>query len=157
MASFEASPRDVSSGSSIHTTFTAERLFAALPELECRGGAAMTSTPDTVILFGGTNREQKHFNDLWVCSRTDPSSWQQVHASGDIPPPRSGSSITAFNSTFVFLFGGINFEDEAVYNDLYTLNTVTWEWKYVGEAGAIVGARNSHTLNTLPLVSSSDC
>lgn len=34
---------------------------------------------------------------------------------------------------------------------------VTWEWKYVGEAGALVGARNSHTLNTLPLVSSSSC
>ena len=29
---------------------------------------------------------------------------------------------------------------------------MTWEWKYVGEAGAHIEARNSHTLNILPIV-----
>jgi hypothetical protein len=46
----------------------------------------------------------------------------------------------------IFLFGGIDFENEAIYNDLYMLDTVSWDWKYVGEAGEEIPARNSHIL-----------
>lgn len=66
----------------------------------------------------------------------------------------------------MFLYGGIDFAEEVVYNDLYTLNIgnyslyllifvsklkiILWletlEWKYVGESGAEIPKRNSHSL-----------
>lgn len=46
-----------------------------------------------------------------------------MSASGDVPPARSGASMCSFAPHILMLFGGINFEEEAVYNDLYTLNT----------------------------------
>jgi len=49
----------------------------------------------------------------------------------------------------VFLFGGIDFSEEVSYNDLYVLNTLSWEWKYVGEAGSEIISRNSHSLEVL--------
>jgi hypothetical protein len=45
----------------------------------------------------------------------------QIEASGDIPPPRSGHAMCQFGR-HLLLFGGIDFENEAIYNDLYTLN-----------------------------------
>jgi hypothetical protein len=41
---------------------------------------------------------------------------------GDVPPARSGQSMCQFGR-HIFLFGGIDFENEAIYNDLYMLNT----------------------------------
>jgi hypothetical protein len=64
---------------------------------------------------------------------------------GDVPPARSGQSMCQFGR-HIFLFGGIDFENEAIYNDLYMLDTVSWDWKYVGEAGEEIPARNSHIL-----------
>jgi Kelch motif len=72
----------------------------------------------------------------------------QVETTGDVPSPRSGHSTVAYGK-LMFLFGGINFTDEAVYNDLYVLNTATWEWKYVGEKGEIIQERNSHSLEII--------
>ncbi len=46
----------------------------------------------------------------------------KIEAAGDVPPPRSGHACCAFGKN-MFLFGGIDFENEAVYNDLYILNT----------------------------------
>jgi hypothetical protein len=47
---------------------------------------------------------------------------------------------------YILLSGGIDFAEEAVYNDVYMLDTETWIWMYVGEAGEIVTPRNSHSL-----------
>jgi hypothetical protein len=49
----------------------------------------------------------------------------------------------------IFLFGGIDFTEEIAYNDLYVLNTLTWEWKYIGEAGQEIVSRNAHSLEVL--------
>ncbi len=45
-----------------------------------------------------------------------------VRATGDVPMPRSGHSVVAYGK-YMFLFGGIDFTEEAVFNDLYILNT----------------------------------
>lgn len=50
---------------------------------------------------------------------------------------------------YVFLFGGIDFIEEAVYNDIYILDTRSWTWGYVGEGGHEVLGRNSHTMSIL--------
>lgn len=75
-------------------------------------------------------------------------TWKKVQTSGDIPQPRSGHATCSYNN-FLFLFGGIDFAEESVYNDLYVLNLNTFTWKYVGETGAEIAARNSHSLGIL--------
>ena len=37
--------------------------------------------------------------------------------------PRSGHSVVPFGNKYLLLFGGIDFTENAVYNDLYALNT----------------------------------
>lgn len=76
------------------------------------------------------------------------SSSLKIQVTGDIPGERSGHATASFGR-FVFLFGGINFAEESVYNDLYILNTDTWEWSYVGEKGEQIRERNSHSLDIL--------
>ncbi len=49
-------------------------------------------------------------------------TWEKITTKGDVPPPRSGHSMCQFGK-HIFLFGGIDFENEAIYNDLYMLNT----------------------------------
>ncbi|RYG95033.1 hypothetical protein EON65_56580, partial [archaeon] len=58
--------------------------------------------------------------------------------------PRSGHTLTPYGP-YVFLFGGIDFSEESVYNDLYILDTMAWEWHYVGEKGIEIPARNAHS------------
>jgi hypothetical protein len=45
-----------------------------------------------------------------------------IKTHGDIPMPRSGHSVVAYGK-YMLLFGGIDFTEEAVYNDLYILDT----------------------------------
>lgn len=41
-----------------------------------------------------------------------------VNAAGDVRMPRSGHSVVAYRK-YMFLFGGLDFIEEAVFNDLY--------------------------------------
>ncbi len=71
--------------------------------------------------------------------------WVKKTTKGDVPTVRSGHAVAAFGR-MMFLFGGIDFAEEADYNDLYVLNIDTLTWRYVGEAGVEIKARNSHTM-----------
>lgn len=75
-----------------------------------------------VIVFGGADREQTHFQDMLVYGGDAGSNFSTVKASGDVPMPRSGHSVIAYGK-FLFLFGGIDFAEEAAFNDLYILDT----------------------------------
>lgn len=129
---------------------SSEKWFDSINNLAPRGGASLITTPDFILLFGGANREQEHFNDVWVYSKKTASKkkpkWVKVECTGDVPPPRSGQAVCTYMGS-VFLFGGMDAENEAIYNDLYSLDTAKWEWNYVGEAGETITARNSHSLH----------
>ena len=45
----------------------------------------------------------------------------QIDCTGDVPTARSGHAIVTFEN-ILFLFGGLDYSEEAVYNDLYMLN-----------------------------------
>lgn len=78
-----------------------------------------------IVIFGGVDRQQEHFNDLLVASVVDGKVTTKVtECSGDVPNPRSGHSMVSYGP-YVFLFGGIDFIEEAVYNDIYILDTST--------------------------------
>jgi hypothetical protein len=109
-----------------------------------------------MLVFGGADRNMCHFNDLHVCrvSAAGIIEWECVEATGDVPPVRSGHAVAMYGK-FMLLYGGIDFTEEAVYNDLYSLCTESFEWKYVGEAGAEIPARNSHSLEVMTVDSMS--
>jgi hypothetical protein len=101
------------------------------------------------LLFGGVDRQQEHFHDL-LMGYIDKSKLvtKIVECQGDIPNPRSGHSMVSYGP-YVFLFGGIDFMEEEVYNDLYILDTRSWIWNYVGESGHEIIGRNSHSMSIL--------
>ena len=62
-----------------------------------------------------------HYTILYYVLRK--SQWRgKVETTGDVPPPRSGHAVAAYGK-YMLLFGGIDFGEEADYNDLYTLDT----------------------------------
>lgn len=77
----------------------------------------------TIVAFGGADREQCHFQDLIAYSTSKAKGlFEPVRASGDVPTPRTGHTLAAYGR-FVLLFGGLDFAEEAAYNDLYLLDT----------------------------------
>jgi hypothetical protein len=121
------------------------RLTPAVHDLLPRGGASLVSSEKHgLVLFGGADRGQGHFNDTALLSRKR-RYWRKRETNGDIPTPRSGHAAVCYGK-FMLLFGGIDFTEEAAYNDSYVLDLETLVWKYVGEAGAEIPARNSHSL-----------
>eukprot|EP01038_Epipyxis_sp_PR26KG_P013494 gene13494-18105_t len=113
--------------------------------LDPRGGSSIIQVNKKIIVFGGVDREQTHFQDLFVYNQEPSTIFKSIVCTGDIPMPRSGHAVACYGH-IMFLFGGIDFTEEAVYNDLYALNTETFHWYYVGEAGYEIIARNSHSL-----------
>ncbi len=69
------------------------------------------------------DRQQEHFHDLLMGSIVNSKlETKIIDCHGDIPNPRSGHAMVSYGP-YVFLFGGIDFTEEAVYNDLYILDT----------------------------------
>lgn len=126
----------------LRANFSARCLDRRIIGMDPRGGATISLVRDRLVIFGGADREQCHFSDIWVLESG--SRWRKIECSGDTPMPRSGHSVVPFGNKYLLLFGGIDFTENAVYNDLYALNTETWEWSYIGESGAEICGRNSH-------------
>lgn len=142
MSSFQREADSLSSAA-VHLEFS--QVTAGIADMSPRGGASLSlSSEHGAVVFGGADRGQSHFNDLAIMSRSK-RVWRKREAKGDVPTPRSGHG-TVCSGKFLFLFGGIDFAEEAAYNDLYVLNLETLEWNYVGEAGTEIAARNSHSL-----------
>ena len=146
------------------------------PNLDGRGGACTTIISNSfLILFGGGDRKPSCMSDLW--KYTFPNNeidningkWECIPdgGNGEVPMARTESSMISYGK-YVFLFGGIDMtnlanigednDNEAevevdsgisLFNDLYVLNTETWEWKYVGESGCEIDGRSNHTLNII--------
>ena len=124
------------------------RASQSVRELKPRGGASMAASGTYgVIIFGGADRGQSHFNDMAILQRNK-RDWRKREGKGDLPTPRSGHAAVCYGK-YMFLFGGIDFTEEAAYNDLYVLDMQTLEWRYVGESGVEIPARNSHSLGII--------
>ena len=155
--------------SSIRTTWQVKRLDSPPADFPPRGGSSICSTEVGLLIFGGASRDQVAFDDLVLCTKVPAKlntnleattnsqeeckkqcklEWKKIETEGDVPQPRSGHATVSYKN-YLFLFGGIDFAEETAFNDLYVLNLSTWTWKYVGETGAEIEARNSHSLAIL--------
>jgi len=72
-------------------------------------------------MFGGADREQITYQDMMVYDESS-NVFRSITASGDVPMPRSGHAVVSYGK-YMLLYGGIDFAEEAVYNDLYLLDT----------------------------------
>ena len=122
------------------------QLTPAVRDLLPRGGASLVVSEqcEMLVLFGGADRGQGHFNDAAILQKRR-RDWRKRETKGDVPTPRSGHAAVCYGK-FMLLFGGIDFSEEAAFNDFYALNLETLEWKYIGEAGVEIPARNSHSM-----------
>jgi dynein heavy chain len=96
----------------------------------------------TAVVKPGSPRGGGHLHD-------EPDlQWQQIEATGDRPPPRSGHSFTALGNT-VYLFGGLSRSRPPAPNqDLYLLrmSTMSYIWSRVTTiTGEPPSARWDHT------------
>jgi hypothetical protein len=105
-------------------TCVVTKLHTSVKDFSARGGASIVEVGAKIIVFGGADREQTHFQDMMVYGGDAGSNFRTVKCTGDVPMPRSGHAVVAYGR-FMFLFGGIDFGEEAVFNDLYILDTGT--------------------------------
>jgi hypothetical protein len=127
------------------------------------GAAKWTDAAGTLWLFGGDNltgQNWQEFNDLWSYQPTTGLwTWvggsntaanagsygaQGVPAAGNLPPART-DAISWVDSAGVFwLFGGAQLNSNgsylAVFNDLWSYNSTTGLWTWVGGSSAPNGA-----------------
>jgi len=129
-----------------------------------RGGACLVNVLNSfALLFSGADRSPQCLCDLWKYdypSNEYPNgTWLQIDndGEGEVPMARSESSAVSYGK-YVFVFGGVDFggdpDDEnspgiTVFNELYVLDTETWNWRYVGEQGCEILARSNHSINII--------
>ncbi len=135
MSSFTSSSSNpTKSGSSTSSTSSTDenvdqiaiKLHNSVRNSPPRGGASVIEVQGNILMFGGADREQVHYQDLIVYqkNRSDGKSsyFDKVNATGDVPMVRSGHGMVAYGK-YAIVFGGIDFAEEAAYNDVYLLNT----------------------------------
>lgn len=104
------------------------KLHSSIKNVPPRGGASIVESKDHIIMFGGVDRGQCSYQDLITYTKIVDSAqpakvFERMSAcDGDTPMPRSGHATVSYGK-YLFLFGGIDFGEEAVFNDLYILNT----------------------------------
>lgn len=69
-------------------------------------------------------------------------NWMKVQTFGDVPSPREKCSLNNVLDEFLVLFGGYScsydFEAEYDYNDLFSLNLSTMNWKKLEIKGNLI-------------------
>lgn len=81
-----------------------------------------------LFLFGG-QLNNEYFNDLWKFDlsnfRNPDNQWTRIVPTGDVPPPLTNHTMTAYNQ-YLFVFGGQN---NILINDkLYCYNSLENQW-----------------------------
>lgn len=98
------------------------KIHSSIKNINPRGGSSIIEVNNnSIIMFGGADREQTAFQDMMVYKKGN-NIFHSIKSSGDVPMPRSGHAVVNYGK-YMILFGGIDFAEEAVFNDLYILDT----------------------------------
>eukprot|EP01035_Chromulina_nebulosa_P019235 gene19235-25086_t len=113
-----------------------------------------------LLIFGGSRNSDHRLNDVWVFD-TVAKSWHQPNADHNaestfphpisnyywqnVPTPRTGHSASAVgNMIYVFGgYGGLGYGRRDL-DDLYSLNTQTWQWAKLQAKGTGPDKRSAH-------------
>ncbi|XP_052178105.1 LOW QUALITY PROTEIN: nitrile-specifier protein 5 [Diospyros lotus] len=102
-----------------------------------RSSHAITIVGQKAYAFGGEFTPRVPVdNNLYVFDLTD-LTWSVAEASGDVPPPRVGVTMTAVGDT-IYVFGGRD-ADHNELNEFYSFDTSTNKWVLLssGESGPV--------------------
>eukprot|EP01095_Lingulamoeba_sp_RSL-Kostka_P007809 TRINITY_DN2541_c0_g1_i1.p1 TRINITY_DN2541_c0_g1~~TRINITY_DN2541_c0_g1_i1.p1 ORF type:complete len:217 (-),score=56.57 TRINITY_DN2541_c0_g1_i1:443-1093(-) len=98
-----------------------------------------------LFIIGGfniTGQGEKIFNDLIVFD-TETMYWYSPYCTGVSPINLSGHSATHDGDGRIFIFGGS--DGNEYYNDVFYLNTNTFEWSKAKVTGDVPCARSCHS------------
>ena len=97
------------------------------------GHTSVTLDDGRVITFGGETEKGGLQNDLFIFD--DELAWKEIVPAEDEPwpPGRVGATMTQVSPTEVALYGGAG--EEGLLNDLWILDTETWEWRRIEARG----------------------
>ena len=96
-----------------------------------------------VFVFGGRD-ETARFDDCYLLD-TSNYRWTVPAVTGEVPMPRSDHSATLVGET-LYIFGGYGGHgySRVMFNDLFALNTTTFEFSKVQHQGTIPDPRSNH-------------
>ncbi|CAN0212277.1 unnamed protein product [Discosporangium mesarthrocarpum] len=94
-----------------------------------RGGCSWTKVGSRLLLFGGADKHQQHFSDIYSFDITR-KAWDKPQIGGTTPTPRSSHSTVRWKDSLL-VFGGMNGEENVTFNDLFEFQsgvsyTMTW-------------------------------
>jgi hypothetical protein len=155
-------------GAKMASSSTVTKLSTPLT-FKARGGSVAISvsrpsdTADSVLVYGGADREGNHFNDVLLLSPGSDGTYNQEHlpVTKQKPaalPALAGANGVALSDLEILLFGGINFVEETVSNDLLTARllvegekTTGIEWAKAKQSGEKPAGRTGHVIAPIPL------
>jgi hypothetical protein len=132
------------------------------------GAVTWTDSSNNLWLFGGQDGNTGLLNDLWECNTsTTPPTWTHVGGSGvnsggnygtegvttttNYPGGRWGATARIDSTGTVWMFGGEGDDStgaNGLLNDLWTFNTTSKEWTWVGGDNVVNQAGVYGTLGT---------
>jgi hypothetical protein len=114
------------------------------PSPRWRHSANLLPNGKGIFVFGGMGSKQR-FDDCYLLSTTSTFRWSIPKVTGSIPEPRANHSMTQVGDKF-FLFGGYGGKGytRAMFNDLYSLDTVAMEWSKITASGKLPDPRSNH-------------
>eukprot|EP00941_MAST-03F_sp_MAST-3F-sp1_P001856 g1856.t1 len=119
-----------------------------------------------LFLFGGIGGSNGgRLNELWMIDLAAPEmGWTKSQVIHNVPPPRSGHTMTTMPNHELWVFGGEGEYDpkgkagtkRQIFGDLYAFNLIDREWRFIEcQVGAPSflppSARRGHTANYVPL------
>lgn len=105
------------------------------------------------LVFGGRGSPKSSYNDFYSLQIHETPIFKKIDVYGDIPPPRWRHTAeklkTECNKEYILIFGGRSSTERRsefiALNDLYSINTETWESVKLECNGDIPSPRFSHT------------
>ncbi|BFI26818.1 Rab9 effector protein with kelch motifs [Marchantia polymorpha subsp. ruderalis] len=114
-----------------------------------RDSHTCTTVGSKLFVFGGTDGNSP-LKDLHILD-TVTNQWSTPITKGDGPAAREGHSA-ALIGTRLFVFGGCGRSpddmEETYFNDLYILETTTFQWTKAATLGTAPAPRDSHTCSS---------
>eukprot|EP01012_Entosiphon_sulcatum_P008949 TRINITY_DN1492_c0_g1_i2.p1 TRINITY_DN1492_c0_g1~~TRINITY_DN1492_c0_g1_i2.p1 ORF type:complete len:546 (-),score=23.09 TRINITY_DN1492_c0_g1_i2:294-1904(-) len=98
---------------------------------EYRKGQSVTSTPESLIVFGGTAANSKELVDQVWQYEFQKRTWTVLNCFGDAPLSRAFHSAV-YHSGKLWIIGGLS--QNAQHSDMYCMDLGTKRWQYVCQA-----------------------